>query len=347
MGKFISALFLGALAIGLSIFTGSRTLDLLAWMLPANQAIYQWLGLAAFEGGMYFWAFYFIMGAKGTPQRSISLLMAVLSLLGVAIATIADLTIDAGQQGKVAQLTAAQDQAVIIFLGVIIVLNVAAYLACHLLSVPNMRRMKEQEAEDLIYAAGLTAISALAPGIASAAAPHLAQEWGNRTWERIVPGVPHQTYISAAPQNSIDTHQAPAPVNKIVESQQPKKSWFSNPFANLFSKEKPELHIRAEQIRPDHTRYDSRPQSYPQVRELRHQQRQLKLARPAPTPQIVNVHGDPITSKSIDKVTVRPPLAKESETKANQAAASQTKSTPARGSSGKKQGTARGAIRGK
>src|SRR5690242_16505352 len=77
MGKFISNLFLGALAIGLSIFTGSRTLDLLAWALPANQVIYQWLGLAAFEGGMYFWSFYFVYGAKGTPQRSISVVMAV------------------------------------------------------------------------------------------------------------------------------------------------------------------------------------------------------------------------------------------------------------------------------
>src|SRR5579885_2502571 len=87
MGKFISNLFLGALAIGLSLFTASRTLDLLGWALPAGQVIYQWLGLAAFEGGMYFWSFYFISGAKGTPQRSISLCMAVFSVIAVCVAT--------------------------------------------------------------------------------------------------------------------------------------------------------------------------------------------------------------------------------------------------------------------
>lgn len=208
MGKMISKIFLGALAVGLMFFTGSRTLDLLAWALPVNQQIYQWLGLCAFEGGMLFWSFYFINGAKGTPQRSVSVLMAVFSIVAVGVATVGDLNIDAAQQGKIAQLPPTIGQALVIFLGVVIFLNVAAYMACHLLSIENLRRMKEQEAEDKIYEAGLRAITALAPSIAADAAPYLAEEWSNRTWQNIVPGVRHETrYLGSAqqPRQNIDT----------------------------------------------------------------------------------------------------------------------------------------------
>lgn len=210
MGKFISGLFLGALAIGLSIFTGSRTLDLLAWALPTGQQIYQWLGLCAFEGGMLFWSYYFVAGAKGTPQRAISVCMACFSIIAVSVCTIADLSLDAGQKGEIAALTGAQAQAVIIFVGIVIVVNVAAYLACHLLSVENMRNMREQEAEDKIYEAGLKAISGLAPSIAADAAPYLATEWANRTWQRIVPGVQHKTYYLPQQQPAAAI-AAPAP----------------------------------------------------------------------------------------------------------------------------------------
>lgn len=208
MGKTVSNILLGALAIALMVFTGSRTLDLLAWALPVNQQIYQWLGLCAFEGGMLFWSFYFIKGAKGAPQRSVSAMMACFSIIAVSIATVGDLNLDAAQQGKIAQLPPTAGQALVIFLGVVIVVNVAAYMACHLLSVENMRQMKEQDAEDKIYDAGLRAITALAPSIASDAAPHVAEAWANRTWQRVVPGVPHQTrYIGPArsEQQSIDT----------------------------------------------------------------------------------------------------------------------------------------------
>lgn len=212
MGKFISNLFLGALALGLSIFTGSRTLDLLAWALPAGQIVYQWLGLAAFELGMYFWSFYFINGAKGTPQRSISVIMAVFSIVAVAIATVADLSLDAGQSGKVAPLSPSMQQAMIIFLGVTISLNVAAFLACKLLSIDNLRSIKEGQAEDLIYDQGLRAVSALAPSIAADAAPHLAADWSNRVWQKIVPGVQRQTQFLGPAPSQAQALPAPAPV---------------------------------------------------------------------------------------------------------------------------------------
>lgn len=251
MGKFISNLFLGALAVALSIFTASRTLDLLAWALPSGQIIYQWLGLAAYEGGMYFWSFYFVSGAKGVQQRSIALIMAVFSVLAVCIATIVDLSLGAAESGKIAPLTPDMQQAMIVFVGITIALNVAAFLACKLMSPEKLREIASGQAEDLIYAEGLRAISSLAPSIAADAAPHLATEWANRTWQNIVPGVPHRTeYLgpASAPVPALPAGapeplplqsptrppaQGPAPVTgPVVPSQAPAKK------PGMFSKAK-------------------------------------------------------------------------------------------------------------
>jgi hypothetical protein len=237
MGKFISNFFLGVLAVGLSIFTASRTLDLLTWALPAGQQIYTWLGLAAFEGGMYFWAFFFISGAKGTPQRSISIIMAVFSVIAVCVATVADLTLGASESGKLPALPPSMQQTMIVFVGVVIALNVAAFLACHLMSPEKLREIKSGQAEDLIYHEGLRAIEALAPSIAADAAPHLAADWSNQVWKRIVPGVPRRTeYLPApaaapalpapAPALPVQTLPASAPASAapVVSSQPPAKS---------------------------------------------------------------------------------------------------------------------------
>jgi hypothetical protein len=218
MGKFISNLFLGALALLLSIFTASRTLDLLAWALPTGQVIYQWLGLAAYEGGMYFWSFYFVSGAKGVQQRSIALIMAVFSVLAVCIATIVDLSLGASEAGKIAPLDPGMQQAMIVFVGVTIALNVAAFLACKLMSPEKLREIKSGQAEDLIYAEGLRAIEAIAPGIAADAAPYLAAEWSERTWQRIVPGVQRSTQYLGPVGSPVPALPAGAPESRPEQS---------------------------------------------------------------------------------------------------------------------------------
>lgn len=224
MGKFISNMFLAALAIGLSIFTASRTLDLLAWALPKGQDFYQWLGLAAFEGGMYFWSFYFVSGAKGTQQRSIALCMAVGSVLAVCIATVVDLSLDASLSGKLPPLSASTQQSMILFVGIVITLNVAAFLACKLMSPEKLREITSGQAEDKIYAEGLRAIEAVAPTLAADAAPYLAADWSNRVWNQIVPGVQRNTlYLgptnSGVPALHAPVISAPAPAPQPVALQ--------------------------------------------------------------------------------------------------------------------------------
>lgn len=194
MGKFISNLFLGAMALGLTIFTATRTLDLLSQWLPVNQQqIMQWLGLIAFEGGFYFWAFYFSMGAKGDAQRGIALVMTVVCFLGIAVATIMDLVLVGADTGKLPAISPNMKFTVVVFVGVIIVLNVAAFMAAKLFDVDRMKAAAEQSAEDMIHSAGLQAIHKIAPQIAMAAAPVVAEEWAQATWQKILPGSARST----------------------------------------------------------------------------------------------------------------------------------------------------------
>lgn len=239
MLKWISSLFLGALAVGLSIYTGSRTLDLLGWILPADQQLVQYLGLAAFELGMYFWCFYFVAGAKGIPQRSIAVVMACFSIIAVSVCTIADTLLGAAKAGKVRPFTADQSQALITFVSIVIVANVAAFLACKLLSIDNLRKMREQNAEDTIHEAGLNAITQIAPHIASQAAPYLAQEWAHRTWQHLVPGGGQMYFLPAVqqpaalpqPANSAPVAQSSPAPEQIVSSKPEKKGF--NPLGFL------------------------------------------------------------------------------------------------------------------
>lgn len=337
MGKFISSFFLWALAIVLSVFTASRTLDLLAWALPSGQEIYQWLGLASFEGSMWFWSFYFVHGAKGTYQRGIAIIMSVFSIVGVCIALVSDLLVDASQTGKLPKLPPEQSQAVIIFLGVVIALNVAAFIACKLLSIDNLRLMKEQDAEDVIHNAGLTAITSLAPAIAADAAPHLATEWANRTWQRLVPGVGYTQYLGPAQQTaqiappvqaqqSIDTSKtidadksidAPKQSRKAAAlgvAQLPKqqgKSWWDK----LFKKEEEEAPVFTSVYNnPKHPAGKMVRQSFTHtvplspIAQQRMANRQQRLR---PTTQLV----PPKQSQDEGKGTVQPPLSQQGQKK--------------------------------
>jgi len=208
VGKFISNLFLGAMAIGLTIFTATRTLDLLAQWLPVNQQIMQYLGLVAFEGGFYFWAFFFAMGAKGDAQRGIALVMTVICFIGISVATIMDLVLVGADTGKLPAISPNMKFTVVVFVGVIIVLNVAAFMAAKLCDVDRLKLAAEQSAEDMIHSAGLRAIHKIGPQIATAAAPQIAEEWAQATWQKILPGAarPVQQYIEAPQARTVVTN---------------------------------------------------------------------------------------------------------------------------------------------
>jgi hypothetical protein len=286
-----------------------------------------------------------VAGAKGTPQRAISAIMAGFSIIAVSVCTVADLSLDAGQKGEIAKLSSDAAQAIIIFVGVVIVVNVAAYLCCHLFSVENLRRMKEQEAEDKIYEAGLKAIAGLAPAIAADAAPYLAEEWANRTWQRIVPGVRHETrYLPQQQQPAALPAPSPAPAPaKLAQTKS-----IDTPIKPS-EKTSNQLYHEQRRAQPINTAAAS------MVAERRRLARQQRFSRPAVN--IIDAHGNPITSASIKKEKERPEPTTEkvavpspfstSGPVVNQAANEQTKSTRVNGSRGKKQASVSGAIRAK
>lgn len=188
MWKILANMLLGALAIGLTFFTASRTLDLLAQWLPVNQQIMQYLGLAAFEGGLYFWAFYFVVAAKGQIQRALAFLMVVICFVSVAVATVTDLLLVGAQDGRLPAIPATQQQALVIFVGLVIVANVAAFLGAKLTHPDKLREMAVQDANDQIIAMELEMIRRMAPTVAMQMAPVKVDQWVNETWESMLPG---------------------------------------------------------------------------------------------------------------------------------------------------------------
>ncbi len=187
MFKVIANILLAGLAIALTIFTAARTLHLLSEWLPVDQETYKWLGLAAFEGGLYFWAFYFVVGGKGAIQRGVAFMMIVVCFVSVAVATVVDLVLVGAQDGKLPPIPMEQKQAIVIFVGVVIVLNVAAFLAAKLTHPDKLKEMAMQDAEDHIHAVNIAMIRQAAPSVASQAAPIMTDRWVADTWARMVP----------------------------------------------------------------------------------------------------------------------------------------------------------------
>lgn len=193
MGKVIANILLFVLAIGLTIFTATRTLDLLTQWLPANQPIMAYLGLAAFEGGTYFWSFYFVKGAKGAIQRGIAVLMVFICFLAVAVGTVMDMLLIGAESGKLPELPVNQKMTLVVFVSVVIVTNVAAFLAVKLTNPDMLRAYAIQDAEDSIYIAELSAIRHVAPQVAAQMAPVKTQQWVDQTWSALLPGTAQPT----------------------------------------------------------------------------------------------------------------------------------------------------------
>jgi hypothetical protein len=226
MWKFIANLLLAALAIGLTFFTASRTLDLLAQWLPANQQIMQWLGLAAFEGGLYFWAFYFVTAAKGAAQRGIAGIMVVACFVSVAVATVADLLLVGAESGKLPSIPADQKQAIVVFVGVVIVLNVAAFLGAKLTHPDKLKEMAVQDAEDQIGAMELRLIRKIAPSVAMQMAPIKAEQWVNDTWAQMLPGTGRPVgMIESSVQYQSDSTPPPTTPTPAGSAPQKKRGW--------------------------------------------------------------------------------------------------------------------------
>ena len=203
MGKVIANVLLGALTIALTIFTASRTLDLLSQWLPVNQAIYVWLGLAAFEGGFILWCLFFANAAKGSVQRGVAFLMIIFCFVGIAVATISDLVLQGAKDGRLPPISEQYQQAIVVCIGLVIVVNVGAFAAAKLISPEKLRQWARQDAQDKIFEEEQKAIREIAPSVAAQMAPIHAQQWAQQMWGQLLPG----TTITEIPQNAVTLPQ--------------------------------------------------------------------------------------------------------------------------------------------
>lgn len=119
------------IAGALLLFTGFRSVHLVSSTLPADAQILGFAALAALDLGLLAWLVYATRGARGA-QRTIAVLMICVDLAGVSAAVIGDtMLIGGGSSASGLVSTVA-----LWVLPVIVIANVAATVACHLLD-PN------------------------------------------------------------------------------------------------------------------------------------------------------------------------------------------------------------------
>ncbi len=228
MAKSLTFILVALMALALMLFTASRTLDLLQLLLPANQSVFAYLGLVAFDGGLFGWSLWFAYGARGQYQRAIALLMVIVSLVAIGITTIGDLVISAAAKGLVNALSEQQRLAILLGVGAIVFLNVAAFFLTHITEPERLRAMATENAKDMIHAETLRQIHQAAPIVASQVAPNLTRQWVVETVQQLLPGTTWQgehqppaiaaPTINAAPAASMAAAAptAPAPAKRGV-----------------------------------------------------------------------------------------------------------------------------------
>lgn len=177
MKKAIATVLSVILSGALLVYAGSRAYDFIAATMPAGQQAVAFMALAATEGGIVIWLLYFLFGAAGQFQRGISMLMVIVDLIGSFALYTFDTLYRSGQAGQIAALSGDEVRGVILGLNALILLNVAASVACHLMDPDAQRRGAEQEARDTIETKALSAISRDAESLAAELAPGLAAQW--------------------------------------------------------------------------------------------------------------------------------------------------------------------------
>lgn len=173
----LALILLTAMGLTLLGYTALRTLDLIQLTLAASQQTIGYLALVAFDGGLIGWTLFLLHGAQGAWQRAISALMIVVSLAGVVLGFTADTLYQAAARGTLLSVDARLIETAVYGMAAIIGLNIAAVTATHLTDPAARRAQAEEEAQDKITDAAITAISKNADALAAELAPKLGEDW--------------------------------------------------------------------------------------------------------------------------------------------------------------------------
>ena len=187
VGKGVTGLVVTILMLALLVFTASRTLDLFQQVLPSSQVIFSYFGLAAIDGGVIGWSYFYAHGARGF-QRAIALLMTGLSLLAVGVTTIGDLLVNAGNKGIITAVDEGTRLALLVAIGVMVVVNVTAGFLTHITEPERQKAIALEDAEAAIHAETLKQIRAATPQVAAQIAPELTANWVRQVAQSHMPG---------------------------------------------------------------------------------------------------------------------------------------------------------------
>ncbi len=176
MFKKLSTLLLTIVGLALLVFTGGRTLDLFQLILPDSQAVAGYFALVAFDGGLFFWAMYFIHGAEGSWQRGIAVLLTLIDFVAIAISFTADMVLEASYKGLI-KAPANITMSVIIALAGVICLNVGGVVLAHLTDPKTLQEMRDKNTHDRINDLANERIAENAKLIAVQIADAKARKW--------------------------------------------------------------------------------------------------------------------------------------------------------------------------
>jgi hypothetical protein len=186
-GKNTTYILILIMSFVLLIFTASRTLDLLQTFLPPGQEAFAYLGIVAFDGGLVGWSFFYAHGARG-KQRSMALIMVIVSLAAVGVSTLADMYLGAADNGLLSALSQGTRLAVLLVIGGVIVANIVAFFLVHISEPEREKAIASEEAKAEIYSETMKQIKAAAPQVAAQIAPELARQWVRETTASMLPG---------------------------------------------------------------------------------------------------------------------------------------------------------------
>lgn len=162
-------------------------------------------GLAALDGGLIGWSQYYMHSARGSMQNAIAMLMTIVDLVGVVVAFLGDMIMQAASRGVVAEMDQNTAMAVIIALASIIGINIAAGIFVAVSDPHLAQKRKEQEQLDRIQEKVLENMTSEADAIAAQLVPSIVAAWSQRTQEQLIANAERQWSVSRKPETITPT----------------------------------------------------------------------------------------------------------------------------------------------
>ena len=221
MKKSVSTLILNGIALGLLLFTATRTIHLFQYLLPADQSYMAFVALVAFDGGLLGWMNYFLRGAKGPHQRGIAACLTVIDLIAVIISFSGDMFFVANAKGLV-HIDPTWAITIIWSLVAIIAANLAAIVGCHMMSPENIEAQRLEHTNDKIMTQAFDLLDKQSDELAAEVAPILAQRMIDRARRVHMTGHNGQYGTMQPPATTVHpVPQLPQPVPPPTQPVQP------------------------------------------------------------------------------------------------------------------------------